>query len=424
MFQLYGPIKSGEPRWPNPYDKIILYLAGDKIIRYIDRDSETQLLDLQLNTLRTVRYKYKYMYYSITIHHPQSVPTTYFAGAVDRSDCPYPLGVFYGCEIEYYKHREEQVNVICVFEDARESMPGRIYYDAVKDAFIIDSLEGYGNTLFMIRNGYVKKWKPGYTLPLSHNIALAIYDDDTLYVIIKHGPQYKYQLEIRKYDVEEFYENFGKPFLDNYGEQVYVDVSADYEPIHYYALTLAPLRRFISMMNINGNESVLIDPETGDSLRTIPINAWIIGKYGIHRDDTDYYSTKISIQDIESLTTHQEITLPQSNYPLTYFQVVDPIFVPVANWASATLDIYLLTYKGVAPVIEYDHVNRKIRVVDFITKNPVRAELWVWRSRFCYPRNAFPLGIQPETISVSDWTPVPSAYRNQCLTFAIKEVSE
>ena len=419
-FALYGPIRTWTKA--STSTEMNIHLAGDKVWLYRQDVGRFSLYDLNLaNELALLKSTTDFSRIHYFAVHRLGKNPEFYSGYGDGSSprCSMPYGSC-ASELERYTYGASTTEVLCPVENCDEGNVYEMYYDAKTGKMLVNTSIN-GNKLYLVdpETKTFVKWKARGAGWATHTqVRAIIHDDSYLYVAIKKYPGESGSLEIRRYRVDEFYSVFGTGFIEDYGEQVYYEATTNRGVSDRHILTFAPTRRTIQIGDITGN-GYEYDP-VGNVLSSLPVyyQKRYMGNFVLR-----FFSSYLDVYDLSTHTRVQTINFPagQSLCPGTDAQQVDPIFV--ALYDTSNIYIYLLTYNGIAPVLEYDHVNRKIRVVDFITKNPVRAELWVWKSRFCYTRDAYPLNITPETLSVSDWTPVPSAYKTECLTFAIKSVT-
>ncbi|MEM2287891.1 MAG: hypothetical protein QW503_02265 [Sulfolobales archaeon] len=427
-FDLYGPVATLEDEvWK-------VALAGDKLLAYIqshvDYMVRESLYDMNFNKVAEARIiedcdliRYH------AVHRHGKLPELYSGITEYGYECTCPASPDHRpIEIVKYTFGSSTVDVRCLDETAVGGMIDEMYYDVVTRKLVVNT-SFYENKLYLVDpdTGEARKWQSASMNILSTKVV--VYDDKYLYVLLskeEYGGASRYGLpsglEIRRFETGEFYNAFGSGNIEDYGELIYREEMPQYRAPEAIMLTLAPNKPLILLESLteagNGRPACYgYDPVSNEFVERHPCcpDKRYFGKYTL-RESVVY--------DIEANTDIQVIEDPPGT--LRYWgwwrPAVDPIFEVCYTLSPLAWYIYLLRYNGVAPVIEYDHLNRKIRVVDFVTKNPLPAELWVWRSRFCYPRDAYPLGIAPETLSVSDWTPVPSALKTECLTFAIKSV--
>ncbi|MEM1523420.1 MAG: hypothetical protein QXU69_10345, partial [Thermofilaceae archaeon] len=328
-------------------------------------------------------------------------------------------------ELERYAYGSSSTELFCPNENCEEGNVCEVYYDAKTGKLLVNT-SGSGNKLYLIdpETKTFTKWPVRGAGTTSHfQVKVAIYDDSYLYVAIKKYPSNGGSFEVRRYRVDDFFSAFGTGSVEDYGEQVYYEATSGKIVCERLTLTFAPNRKRISIYDFSVGKGYEYDPTNNAFAELpIPVERRLFGKYTIGRVGSGDTFTSIMVGDLDSMSQVQTISAPtgQAFHASTLSQEVDPPFI--FAYDSANIYAYVLTYNGVAPVIQYDHVNRKIRVVDYLTGNPLNATLWVWRSRFAYPRDAYPLNIAPTTMTASDWTSIPTALKTECLTFAIKDV--
>ncbi|MEM4547044.1 MAG: hypothetical protein QW328_09855 [Nitrososphaerota archaeon] len=420
MFAYHGPVLT-EPRYGNPRTHV--HIAGDKILVYRRDTNKFSLCDSNFNEITNVENAIGGIHY-LAVHRSNVVE--YYSGAFLGLRCPD------GSELLRYMYGSNTVEGICPAESYTEAMLSEVYYDAVTKKLIIGTY-GYGNKIlvFDTNSGEFTKLSARNASSTSHlHVNVIVHDDTYVYVLIKKMPEDTGSFEIRRYRVDELL-SITSGHIEDYGEQILFEEPSSKAFAGFTMTTLAPNRRTIQIVENpwGGKHFYILIPR----YEYDPVSSTFFDiseptlEFGVHKRYFGKYALSftydsIRVLDLDTLSLVQELPFIENRYEcgLAMTEAVDPIFVPLCDRNNRY--IYLLTYNSRAPVIEYDHINRKIRIVDFITKEPLSGELWMWRSRFCYPRDAFPLGIQPETITVSDWTPIPSASSSECLTFAIKEV--
>lgn len=422
-FALYGPIRT----WSIGSNPALfnIHLAGDKIWLYRQDVGRFSLYDLNLaNELAFLKSTTDFERIHYFAVHRLGKNPEFYSGYGDGVSprCSKPYGTC-ASELERYTYGASTTELLCPNENCDEGNINVMYYDA-KTGKLIVSTDNSGNKLYLIDpdTKTFTKWSARGAGWATHGeVVLIPYDDNYLYVEIKKLPWGSGSFEIRRYRVDDFFANFGSGAIEDYGERVYYEETSSKRLIYRTVLTYAPTRKTIQVMDESTKNVYEYDP-VSNTFTQIPYT-WGYGKRYFGKYVLRYFDTYLLVVDLETHTAIQTVSFPSNQLRAhsTDIQPVDPIFVGLYD--TNNVYVYLLTYNNVAPVIEYDHVNRKIRIVDFITKTPLRGELWVWKSRFCYSRDAYPLNITPETLSVSDWTQVPSAYKTECLTFAIKSVT-
>lgn len=415
-FSLYGPIRIFDLQG-GVFDDIIR-LAGDKIKFYRRDANRYALYDLNFNEITLIKSTYYFLrVHGLAVHRFGRSPEVYDAGY----DCDAPsCQAQDGCpnEIDRYVYGSTTLDYLCPGVGSWYNTVSRIYYDAKLNKLLVDT-NARGNALLLIDpdTGEVKKWESSNQ---TMQVVVVVLDDSYIYVVIKgigSSP-----LEIRRYRVDEFYQYFGTGHIEDYGERVYYNGWIGWYATDTDMLTLAPNRQVVVFYGWPSEKIYAYDPEINDfeEIPFIPGKRYF-GKYAISSA-----GGSLAIIDIGNMTQVQTIDVPQGQQlaNASINEMVDPPFTFTYTWNIPPLRLYIyaITYNNVAPVIQYDHENRRIRVIDLITGNPLKATLWYWKSRFCYPRDAYPLYIVPETMYVDDWTPVPIAYRTECLTFAIADV--
>ncbi|MEM1523068.1 MAG: hypothetical protein QXU69_08575, partial [Thermofilaceae archaeon] len=396
-------------------NEVALHLAGDKVLLYLEGLGRFSLCDMSLNEIALINSTtdFSRIYY-LAVHRYGKVPEVYSGygdGASPR--CPKPYGTC-ASELERYAHGSSSTELLCPNENCEEGNVYAVFYDAKTGKLLVNT-GCDGNKLYLVdpNTGTYTKWPARGAASGSHfGISTVIYDDTYLYVLIDAANSF----EVRRYRVDEFFEVFGTGAIEDYGERVFYEALPDKGISDRRMLSFAPNKNTIYIGYPGGRYQY--DP-INNTFTEVPFDAAkrYFGKYTIGGT-----ASSLTIGDLDAMTVVQTISPPagQTHELSSYTQQVDPPFF--FTYDGENMYAYVLTYNGVAPVIQYDHVNRKIRVVDYLTGNPLNATLWVWRSRFAYPRDAYPLNIAPTTMTVSDWTSIPAALKTECLTFAIKDV--
>jgi len=421
-FALYGPVKTWSRGTASTGTEMNVHLAGDKLLIYRQDTGRFSLYDLSFNEIALLKSTTDFSRIHYLALHRLGKNPEFYSGYGDGVSprCQKPYGTC-ASELERYTYGSSTTELLCPNENCEEGNVHEAFYDAKTGKMIVNT-GGNGNKLYLVdpETKMFTKWSArGAGMTTHFGVKAIIYDDNYLYVAIKKLPRNGGSFEIRRYRVDDdFLANFGEGSIEDYGEQVYYEETSSKEPTDRGVLTFAPNKKAIQIYDIAINRSYEYDPTTNTfNGPFFSYDKRYFGKYMLR-----YYGTGGDVYDVETHTNVQPISFPpgQEERCGLASQQTDPIFLVTRD--DSNLYVYLLTYNNKAPVIQYDHVNRKIRVVDFITGNPITATLWVWKSRFCYTRDAYPLNIAPQTLSVSDWTSIPSAYKTECLTFAIKEV--
>jgi len=421
-YGVYGPIKTIDKRYATYHD-ISLKLFGDRILMYLQGNGEWSIYDLGFNKISTIKNSMDFARtFNLTIHRFGKLPELYTGHRDgDSPRCPSPRNTC-ASELERYVYGENTTEVICPNEGCDEGCIYVAYYDAKTGKILAGTSGGFpnigsGNKLYIIdpnTKTYVKWRAAGAGSNTHFQCMLYVYDENTLYVGIKKQPRLGGEIEIRKYDVSEFYDVFGTGYIEDYGERVYYDESLfNYDLAVGTALTNFPFRKEILVTNEYG-EYYLFNLDNFTRTRTYIVS--IYGKYGISMHPVPYV---LRIIDRDANTVLANVTLEHGEIYVDSPQIDAPF---VVTQDENSFYIYLVTLNGVAPVIQYNHNERKFRVVDFITGNPVTADVWIVKSRFCFPSISFPINIQPTTIRVSDWTPIPSAKYTECVSIMISDV--
>jgi len=422
-FALYGPVKTWSRGTASTGTEMNVHLAGDKLLIYRQDTGRFSLYDLSFNEIALLKSTtdFSRIHY-LALHRLGKNPEIY-SGYGDGTSprCPKPYGTC-AAELERYTYGSSTTELLCPNENCDEGNAHEAFYDAKTGKMIINASNS-GDKLYLLdpeAKTYTKWPARGAGWHTHFQTKAIIYDDSYIYVAIKKYPRNTGSFEIRRYRVDDFLSIFGTGNIEDYGEQVYYEATSAKHVSDRDILTYAPNRKTIPIYEYPTENYYEYDPDTNTF--TTPRSYYYFkryfGNYVIRGTNT-----AVEIHDLNTHTLVQTISYPsgQSLCAITACQQVDPIFVTLYD--ASNIYVYLLTYNNKAPVIQYDHVNRKIRVVDLITGNPLTATLWVWKSRFCYSRDAYPLNITPTTLSVSDWTPIPSAYKTECLTFVINSIA-
>jgi hypothetical protein len=298
---------------------------------------------------------------------------------------------------------------------------GAAFYDAKTKLLFIDSLI-YGAPIYKYDpdTGYIDDWLAERFYPSCYSAGILPYDDTYFYLLIAvaRRPDRSHLYRCR-WDTLR-YEWKSKTYLKDACELVASNVVVLY---HANAMSAPDIKAWL-LGSHDGTVYRLGVLEPDGTLTRVNIpgtNAGFLAtKYMLGRIEN---GTGIDIWDITTLKTSPTrvatLPTPYKNAPWSQTSPQDLPLVVLSD--DSRYYIYLLKYKGVAPVIQYDPLTRRFRVVDLITGNPVTARVRVWCSDIGYPSYMLPIAITPREITVSDWTSPPPCDKG-AVTLGISDV--
>lgn len=303
--------------------------------------------------------------------------------------------------IEMFTEKDRIVD-LCTF-----SYPLAMFFDVYEQKLITGSL---GNTLIV--SSYHNSPVNEIQINDADIVLPVVYDDNTIYLVVG----YENKTEIWKFTRDNFTEFYyaRSPNLRDYAERV-----AELDIRITTLETMNTLWNKRKILLYSGGRHIIYDVEKNDvhELDTILVN-YVYSDY--------IYTWKDEIVD-SNLKPVAKLQLEKGeivNESSLSTRVEPPFFAT----SDAKRDYYnLIAYKGFVPVLEVKLLEHEflndlyVRVIDFVTRAVLKADIHVIRSKYCYDRTLLPLAIGSETVTISDWYRV-FAKPAECATIMIKDV--
>jgi len=423
-FELYGPVFSLAKTATNTYNKLRLKIIGKYIwlwAEYISPSSGIYILDFAGNVVKSVKSSSDAgRLWTLHILRLGKSVGEHFFGYGDASSprCTPATGT---CGAEFEKCLDDGTcSMMCPTpryncDQANFAAP---FYDAKTKVLFVDSMiNGAPIYKYNPDTGYIDDWKAEEFYPNCYSVAILPYDETYFYLLISvaRSPD-KSNLYRCKWDTLR---NAWKSttYLKDACELVASNLTALY---HAQCFSAPELGGWVLDSHDGTTAGIAILRPDGTMTRITPgcgMKRVFATKYALCRVEN---TQGIDIYDITTLSKVATLSTPYNNTQQSHQHAWQDLpFVTLTD--NSKYYFYLLKYKGVAPVIQYDPSTRKFRVIDLITGNPVTAKVKVWCSSIGYPSGRFPIAITPSEMTVSDWTSPPACEKG-AVTIEISDI--